>query len=76
MAAWVGRTAPVLVEGPSKKDASWLSGRIGQNWIVNFEGPARLVGRVVDVTIEDAFPNSLAGRLPTRGSVGGSLAVL
>jgi tRNA-2-methylthio-N6-dimethylallyladenosine synthase len=76
MGAWVGRTAPVLVEGPSKKDASWLSGRIGQNWIVNFEGPARLVGEVVDVTVDSAFTNSLAGHLPTRESVAGRLPIL
>ncbi len=69
MNAYVGRTVPVLVEGPSKKDATWLTGRVSQHWIVNFPGPERLVGEVVDVSVEAAFSNSLAGALPTRLSV-------
>jgi tRNA-2-methylthio-N6-dimethylallyladenosine synthase len=68
MGAWVGRVAPVLVEGLSKKDAAWLSGRIGQNWIVNFEGPEALVGSTVDVRVDAAFSNSLSGVLPDRAS--------
>jgi tRNA-2-methylthio-N6-dimethylallyladenosine synthase len=71
MKAWEGRSVPVLVEGPSKRDAAWLTGRISQHWIVNFAGPGRLVGQVVDVIIEEALSNSLAGRLPTRLSVVG-----
>ncbi len=63
MEAWEGRTAEVLVEGPSKRDSSWLSGRISQNWIVNFAGPQRLVGATLDVTIETAFSNSFQGRV-------------
>ncbi len=62
MKAWEGVTAPVLVEGPSKRDSTWLSGRISQNWIVNFAGPERLVGSTVDVDIETAFSNSFQGR--------------
>lgn len=76
MGAFVGQTVPVLVEGPSKKDATWLSGRVSQNWIVNFEAPLRLVGQTVDVTVTDAFSNSLAGRLPTRDSIAGRLPIL
>ena len=68
MAVWVGRTEPVLVEGPSKRDSEWLSGRIGTNWIVNFEGPRRLVGEIVDVRIDQAFSNSFAGSVRTRAS--------
>jgi tRNA-2-methylthio-N6-dimethylallyladenosine synthase len=59
---WEGRTAEILVEGPSRRDSSWLSGRISQNWIVNFPGPQRLVGETLDVTIVTAFSNSLQGR--------------
>jgi tRNA-2-methylthio-N6-dimethylallyladenosine synthase len=62
MLAWEGRTAQVLVEGPSKRDSSWMSGRISQNWIVNFEAPERLVGSTVEVAIEAAFSNSFQGR--------------
>jgi tRNA-2-methylthio-N6-dimethylallyladenosine synthase len=68
MKAWEGQVAPVLVEGPSKKDATWLSGRISQNWIVNFPAPVRMIGQTVDVTIERAFSNSMAGSVVTRGA--------
>jgi len=70
MATWEGKTAPVLVEGPSKRDPAWLSGRISQNWIVNFEGGERLIGEVVDVSIERALSNSMQGTLPTRETSG------
>ena len=76
MGAWVGRTAPVLVEGPSKKDASWMSGRIDQNWIVNFPGSEELWGRIVDVSIDAAFSNSLSGRLAGGGSASSRLQIL
>ncbi len=78
MGSWEGRTAPVLVEGPSRKDSSWMSGRIGQNWIVNFPGAEQLAGQTVDVTIEQALSNSLSGRLPTGDSerAGQGLVVL
>ena len=77
MERWVGRTVPVLIEGPAKKDAAWISGRIPQNWIVNLEGPERLVGTIVDVEIEAAFSNSLLGRLPVQGKVAsGRLSLL
>ena len=69
LVSWVGKTVPVLVEGPSKRDPEWLSGRIGQNWMVNFKAPERLVGSVVDVVITEALSNSLAGEVPTRESV-------
>jgi len=70
MKGWEGQTAPVLVEGPSKRDPDWLSGRISQNWIVNFEGGERLIGEVVDVTVERALSNSMQGALPTRETSG------
>jgi tRNA-2-methylthio-N6-dimethylallyladenosine synthase len=69
MGSWQGQRAKVLVEGPSKKDAAWLSGRISQNWIVNFPAPERLVGQIVEVDIEAAFSNSMAGRVATRGAL-------
>jgi tRNA-2-methylthio-N6-dimethylallyladenosine synthase len=51
----------VLVEGPSRKDPSELAGRTENNRVVNFPGPAELVGRFADVTITQALPNSLRG---------------
>lgn len=62
-AAMVGGVERVLVEGPSRKDPSELSGRTGNNRVVNFPGDARLVGRMVEVRIEAALPHSLRGRL-------------
>jgi tRNA-2-methylthio-N6-dimethylallyladenosine synthase len=59
--ALVGRVERVLVEGPSRKDANELSGRIAANRVVNFPGPARLIGAFLDVTITAALPNSLRG---------------
>jgi tRNA-2-methylthio-N6-dimethylallyladenosine synthase len=60
-AARVGSVQRVLVEGPSRKDASELMGRTECNRIVNFPGPARLVGQMIDVTISAALPHSLRG---------------
>ncbi len=53
----------VVVEGTSKKDAAELAGRTENNRVVNFPGPAALVGRMVDVRITGAMANSLRGRL-------------
>ena len=77
--AWVGRDVQVLVEGPSKRDPSWLSGRIGQNWMVSFPGGARLAGALVDVRVDEAVSNSLIGHANHRETVarsGGRLTVL
>ena len=40
---------------------SELMGRTECNRIVNFKGPARLVGQMIDVTITQALPHSLRG---------------
>ncbi len=53
----------ILVEGPSKKDLMELRGRTENNRVVNFQGPAELIGQFVDVKIVDVFPNSLRGEL-------------
>ena len=56
----VGTIETVLVEGRSKKDGAELSGRTGNNRVVNFRGPA---GGLVDVKITAALPHSLRGEL-------------
>ncbi|MFU8833373.1 MAG: tRNA (N6-isopentenyl adenosine(37)-C2)-methylthiotransferase MiaB, partial [Wenzhouxiangella sp.] len=61
--AMVGTTQRVVVEGPSKKDPDELAGRTENNRVVNFQGPAELIGRMTDVTITAAMANSLRGRL-------------
>ena len=62
-ASRVGTVQRILVEGPSRKDASELMGRTECNRIVNFAGPGRLVGQMVDVTITQALPHSLRGEV-------------
>jgi tRNA-2-methylthio-N6-dimethylallyladenosine synthase len=66
--AMVGTRQRVLVEGPSRKDASELAGRTDNNRVVNFPGPARLAGRFVDVDIVQALPHSLRGALAPAGA--------
>ncbi len=61
--AMVGSVQRVLVEKPSTRDASELSGRTENMRYVNFPGPARLIGHFVDVTITEVMANSLRGRL-------------
>lgn len=68
-----GRTVEVLVEGPSKNagepDGSGgpvqLTGRTSCDRIVVFDGPERLAGQLLPVTIEDASPVTLFGRVVT-----------
>jgi tRNA-2-methylthio-N6-dimethylallyladenosine synthase len=61
-----GTVQRILVEGPSRKDASELMGRTECNRIVNFPGgphAARLVGQLIDVRITQALPHSLRGEV-------------
>jgi len=60
----VGTVQRILVEGPSRKDKAELMGRTECNRIVNFAGPQRLVGQMVDVTITEALPHSLRAEVP------------
>jgi tRNA-2-methylthio-N6-dimethylallyladenosine synthase len=59
----VGTLQRILVEGPSRKDANELMGRTECNRIVNFAGPQRLAGEMVDVKITQAMPHSLRAEL-------------
>jgi tRNA-2-methylthio-N6-dimethylallyladenosine synthase len=59
--AMVGTTQRILVEGPSRKDPSELMGRTENNRIVNFRGPARLIGQMIEVRVTQALPHSLRG---------------
>ncbi len=60
-ASRVGTVQRILVEGPSRKDASELAGRTECNRMVNFKGPQQLVGQMIDVTITAANSHSLRG---------------
>jgi tRNA-2-methylthio-N6-dimethylallyladenosine synthase len=59
----VGTVEEVLVDGESRNDPSWQSGRNTHNQIVNFPGPINLKGKVVNVRISDGLQNSLRGEL-------------
>jgi tRNA-2-methylthio-N6-dimethylallyladenosine synthase len=56
----VGRVEEVLVEGPSRTDASVLRGRTRRNTTVNFAGTSA-PGSLVNVRIEDATSTTLRG---------------
>jgi tRNA-2-methylthio-N6-dimethylallyladenosine synthase len=58
--ARVGRVEEVLVEGPSRTDASVLRGRTRRNTTVNFSGSAS-AGELVDVVVESATSTTLRG---------------
>lgn len=51
----------VLVEGPSKTRPDVLSGYTENNKLVNFKGPESLVGKIIEVYIEEAKTWSLDG---------------
>ena len=57
----VGSVQRILVEGPSRKDVNELMGRTECNRIVNFAGPARLAGELIDVRVTAAYAHSLRG---------------
>ena len=64
--AMVGTTQRILVEGPSRKDGAELMGRTENNRILNFKGPARLIGQMVDIVVTEALPHSLRGDVQVR----------
>lgn len=66
-AAYVGRTVTVLVDGPSKKSGSALSGRTEGFKLINFEGPRELSGTLADVRVTAGKTFSLEGRLCEEG---------
>ncbi len=53
----------ILVEGVSKRDSTELMGRTECNRAVNFAGPGRLIGQLVDVTITETRTYSLRGEV-------------
>jgi len=70
----VGTTQRVLIERPSRRDGRRLAGRTECNRWVNFDGPATLIGGFADVTISEALPNSLRGRLVAAAAPGAGRA--
>ena len=63
----LGTIQRILVEGPSKRDATEWMGRTECNRVVNFAGHSRLVGQLVDVKITETRTYSLRGEVLTNG---------
>ncbi len=61
----LGTVQRILVEGHARRDDTELMGRTECNRVVNFAGPATLIGQLVDVRISEARPYTLRGELPT-----------
>jgi len=57
----IGTTHEVLVDATSRRHEWELTGRTSGNTVVNFPGPPEWLGRLVDVTIRRAGPNSVWG---------------
>jgi tRNA-2-methylthio-N6-dimethylallyladenosine synthase len=65
----LGTVQRILVEGISKRDGTELTGRTECNRAVNFAGPARLIGQLVDVTITETRTYSLRGAVVTSDAL-------
>ena len=63
----LGTVQRILVEGTSKRDTGELMGRTECYRVVNFAGPARLVGHMVDVKITETRTYTLRGDVVNSG---------
>ncbi len=71
LARHVGSVQQVLVEGPSRTDATRMSGRTPHNVTVNFSGEAE-PGSFVSVLVESSTSATLGGRVaPVAAAVAG-----
>ena len=61
LAEVVGREVEVLIDAVSKRREHELAGRTSSNLIVNFPGATEWIGRLAQVRIERAGPNSVWG---------------
>jgi tRNA-2-methylthio-N6-dimethylallyladenosine synthase len=59
----IGTRQRILVEGVSRRHDGELSGRAGDNRMVNFCGPRQLIGQFVEVTVTAAMAHSLRGEV-------------
>jgi len=57
----IGSTSQVLVDATSRRREWELTGRTSGNTVVNFPGPPEWLGKLVDVTVRKAGPNSIWG---------------
>jgi tRNA-2-methylthio-N6-dimethylallyladenosine synthase len=59
----IGTRQFILVEGSSSRDAAELSGRTGNNRVINFRGSRKLIGHFVEATVTAARRHSLRGEV-------------
>jgi len=59
--AYFGKCERVLVEGESKTNPEFLSGRTDGGKIVNFRGEKELIGEMIDIKITEVKTWSLLG---------------
>jgi tRNA-2-methylthio-N6-dimethylallyladenosine synthase len=57
----IGSATQVLVDATSRRREWELTGRTSGNTVVNFPGPPEWLGKLVDVTVRKAGPNSVWG---------------
>ena len=62
-AKMIGTVQRVLVDGPSRRQPTQMSGRTDNNRVVNFSGVAESRNQFVNVRITEALPHSLRGGL-------------
>jgi tRNA-2-methylthio-N6-dimethylallyladenosine synthase len=57
----IGKVEKVLVEGPSKTNKEYFTGRTDGHKLVNFKAPDNFVGEIIDVKITESSTFSLIG---------------
>jgi tRNA-2-methylthio-N6-dimethylallyladenosine synthase len=63
--AMIGTVQPVLVEGPSRRNAGELAARTENNRVVNFAGDSQLIGQLIPVKITSSRVTTLRGEIET-----------
>jgi tRNA-2-methylthio-N6-dimethylallyladenosine synthase len=61
--SYVGNTYKVLVDGVSKTDENMLSGYTESNKLVHFKGTPDLIGKIINVKINESHTYSLLGEI-------------
>lgn len=64
---YIGRRVSVLVERPSTRSGADMTGHSTCHKVINFKGEKDLEGKIVDVQVTEAKPNSLYGELVSNG---------
>ena len=64
--AWSAPFSRCWSKGPRRKQPLELVARTSNNWVVNFPGPQRLVGQIIDVHIIAAMAHTLRAEVLVR----------